>query len=360
MTITDIATPALLVDETLLDLNIREMAGYAERHGKKLRPHAKAHKCLEIAKRQVAAGAVGVCVATVAEAEMLARGGIADLLLTSPVADTSKCERMAAVAKTGARVAVVVDHVEQVQLYATAADEAGVQLDVLVDLDIGDHRTGVAPGGAALELAKVIVSHRDLSFKGLQAYSVKASHMSQQEGRGEFSAKALDQALHTKQLLENEGIESPEITGGSTGSYFEDATLPYVTELQAGSYPLMDVAYARIGVAAFRHALTVLTTVVSANQSDRVTVDAGFKALATDRPFGPDVMYIPGARFGWAGDEFGYVFLDRTEHRVCLGDRLRLIPPHCDPNVNLYDRIYLCDGDEVKEVWSVMDRHHGS
>ena len=134
--------------------------------------------------------------------------------------------------------------------------------------------------------------------------------------------------------------------------------LPFVTELQAGSYALMDVAYARIGIE-FGHALTVLATVISANQDDRVTVDAGFKAFATDRPFGPDVVGIPGARFEWAGDEFGYVYFDRMAHTVRLGDRLRFIPPHCDPNVNLHDRIHVCRGDEIVDIWSVMDRYHG-
>ena len=154
------------------------------------------------------------------------------------------------------------------------------------------------------------------------------------------------------------GIGSPVITGASSVSYAGDVTLPYVTELQAGSYALMDGAYARIGGVDFGHALTVLATVISANQTDRVTVDAGFKAFSTDRPFGPDVLDIPRARYEWAGDEFGYVFLDQSEQRLGSGDRVRFIPPHCDPTVNLYDRIHVCHGNEVQDIWSVMDRYH--
>jgi D-serine deaminase-like pyridoxal phosphate-dependent protein len=180
------------------------------------------------------------------------------------------------------------------------------------------------------------------------------------EGVAEYSAGALGLAAATKELLEKEGIPTTSISGGSTGTYAVDSQLPYVTELQAGSYALMDGAYARIGITEFAHALTVLATVVSANHPSRVTVDAGFKAFATDRAFGPDVIGIPGARHEWAGDEFGYVFPADGASRPRLGDRIRFIPPHCDPTVNLYDRIHVCDGDTVVDVWSIMDRYHAS
>lgn len=352
MTLADLATPALLLDAEIFDANLARMAGYAARTGKKLRPHAKAHKCAQIARRQIEAGAVGVCVATVAEAESLARAGIEDLLLTSPIADSAKCARVAALSPL---VAVVVDHAEQVELY----ERTGVKLDVFIDLDVGDHRTGIAPGEAALQLARLIQSKRSLTFRGLQAYSVRASHMQETEGRSEYSAGALRSALDTKRLLEAHGIPTQTITGGGTGSYSDDGALDCVTELQAGSYALMDVAYARIGRTEFGHALTVLATVVSANHADRVTVDAGFKAFATDRSFGPEVHGLAGAVFKWAGDEFGFVFLDREKHNLTVGDRLRFIPPHCDPNVNLYDRIHVCRANEIQEIWSVMDRYDG-
>lgn len=360
MRVEQLPTPALLLHADIFESNLRRMAEHAVRSGKQLRPHAKAHKCVEIARRQIAAGAVGVCVATVSEAELMARSGIASLLLTSPIADRSKCDRMAALAGLVPDVRVVVDHEEQVKLYAAAARANSVTLHVLVDLDVGDHRTGITPGAPALELARTIVGEKELEFGGLQAYSVRASHLSVTEGRSEFSANALQQAADTKVLLQSEGIAVAAITGGSTGTCFADSELPYFTELQAGSYVLMDEAYARIGLTEFGHALTVLATVISANHSDRVTVDAGFKAFSTDRPFGPSVQSLEGARYAWAGDEFGYVFVDGAAHRPRLGDRLRFIPPHCDPTVNLYDRIYLCRGDVVEDVWPVMDRYHGN
>jgi len=353
MNIQELATPALLLDIDTFESNLSHMAGQVSSAGKTIRPHAKAHKCVEIARRQIAAGATGVCVATVSEAELMVGAGIPNVLLTSPIADPLKSERVAALSNNRA---VVADQPEQVHMHSEAARRAGSSLSLLVDLDVGDHRTGIAPGPAARQLVERILATPGVVFHGLQAYSVRASHLHETDGRAEYSASSLQHALETKLLLESQGIEVPMVTGGSTGSYRADATLAYITELQAGSYALMDVAYARIGGIDFGHALTVLATVVSANHADRVTVDAGFKAFSTDRPFGPEPWDLPGARYDWAGDEFGFVFLDQAARRVKLGDRLRFIPPHCDPTVNLYDRIHVCRGDEVVEVWPVMNR----
>jgi 3-hydroxy-D-aspartate aldolase len=358
MRVAELPTPALLVDIDVLQSNIQRMSAHAENAGKRLRPHVKAHKCVQIARRQVEAGAAGICVATVPEAELMGRAGIESLLLTSPVADLAKCERMVALCRLVPDVAVVIDHPEQVELYARSANDAGCTLKILVDLDVGDHRTGVPPGEPAFELVKAILLNRSLTFHGLQAYSVRASHMSEAEGRESYNSGALECALHTQQILESHSIATPVITGGSTGSYADDSKLAYLTELQAGSYALMDGAYARIGIKKFGHALTVLATVVSANHPDRVTVDAGFKAFATDRPFGPDLKDNSSARYQWAGDEFGYIFFENASNRLRLGDRVKFVPPHCDPTVNLYDRIYACRGYEVEEIWPVMDRYH--
>jgi D-serine deaminase-like pyridoxal phosphate-dependent protein len=351
--IQDLSTPALLLDIDVFESNLEHMAEHVRAAGKILRPHAKAHKCAEIARRQIQAGAKGLCVATVSEAEVMTRAGLGDVLLTSPITDPRKCARIAGMAPG---ISLVVDHPEQVAMIAAAAERAGSQLGVLADLDVGDHRTGVSPGMAALQLVERIRACRSLIFQGLQAYSVRASHLHESEGRATYSASVLEAAVETRALLESHGIAVNRITGGSTGTYRTDCMLPYLTELQAGSFVLMDVAYARAGGIDFGHALTVLATVVSANHEDRVTVDAGFKAFSTDRPFGPEPLDLPGAHYEWAGDEFGSVYMDRGQHQVRLGDRLRFIPPHCDPTVNLYDRIHVCRGGEIIEAWPVMDR----
>jgi 3-hydroxy-D-aspartate aldolase len=331
----EIPTPALLIDLDAFEENVARAAREAAAAGKKLRPHAKAHKCVEIAKRQIAAGACGVCVATVSEAEMMAKAGIEGLLLTSPVADPLKIARI-----VSTRAMAVVDHVKQVRWYQEAGCAANVQVALLVDLDVGDHRTGAASIEQATDIALAIDQASHLWLRGVQAYSVSGSHGMDTE------RQALQLAAEARDAMALHGLHTDIISGGSTGAWDIDLTIPEITELQAGSYPLMDLAYQKLGVD-FKLSMTVMATVVSANHPDFVTVDAGFKAFATDRAFGPDPLDLPGASYRWGGDEFGYVDSNRPK----LGDRIAFIPPHCDPTVNLYDRIYACRGKEVEEIW---------
>ena len=335
----EIPTPALLLDLDAFETNIARMAQAAKAAGKQLRPHAKAHKCVEIARRQLEAGACGVCVATVSEAEMMSRAGITGLLLTSPVADPLKIDR---IVNTGAMV--VVDHLRQVRWYQEAASAANIQVSVLVDLDVGDHRTGAACLEDALEIALAIDQASHLWLRGVQAYSVSGSHGQEAGPTWKIAAEARDaMAAH--------GLHTDIVSGGSTGTWNVDLAIPDVTELQAGSYPLMDLAYKKLNVD-FANAMTIATTVISVNHEAFVTVDGGFKAFATDRPFGPEPIGLPGAAYRWGGDEFGYI--DNSKLR--LGDRVEFIPPHCDPTVNLYDRIYACRGNRVEHIWPVMER----
>lgn len=345
MITTELPTPALLLDADIFEKNIALMAAHAGKSGKRLRPHAKAHKCAEVARRQIAAGAVGVCAATVAEAEYLIAEGIRGVLLTSPITEISKALRIARLSKHDETLTVVVDHQFQVLMY----QRTGAELNVLVDIDLGDHRTGIAPGEPALALAKLV--NANLQFKGFQAYSVRGSHENGFEERSNFSRQALAPAAETRRRARAEVL-----TGGSTGTYNIDSQIEGFTELQAGSYVFMDLAYRKIGVTEFGNALTVLATVVSASHADRVTVDAGFKAFATDRPFGPEALDIRGVRYEWAGDEFGFVHLDSPSRELRLGNKIRFIPPHCDPTVNLYDRIYVHRGERVEDVWPIMGR----
>ncbi len=340
----DLPTPALLLDLDRFEANLARMMDLVRRSGKRFRPHAKAHKCPEIALRQVAAGACGICVATVLEAELMAGAGLTGLLLTSPLADPRK---MARVVATGAMV--VVDHVEQVTWYNDAATTTGRIVDVLVDLDVGDHRTGARSTAQALEIAHAVDRAARLRLRGVQGYSVLGSHAGGFDGRKRVSEAAFDGVAVTRDAMSAAGLSTEIITGGSTGTWEIDLALPAVTELQAGSFVLMDLAYRREGLD-FAHALTVLATVVSANHEAFVTLDAGFKAFSTDRGYGPEPLDLPGATYRWGGDEFGY--LDSAAPPK-LGAKLELIPPHCDPTVNLYDRIYACRGDEVLETWPV-------
>jgi 3-hydroxy-D-aspartate aldolase len=346
-----IPTPALVIDLDVLEANIARAAADARAAGKLLRPHLKAHKCVPIARRQLAAGACGMCVATVPEAELLAKNGVTGLLLTSPLGDPLKMARAVA---TGAMVTV--DHEAQVAWYQSAGAAAGRSVEVLVDLDIGDHRTGAATPEQALAIAQAVDRAANLRLRGVQAYSVSGSHGKDEAERRRISSGAFAAAQETVELFAKHGLQTDILSGGSTGTWTVDLTLPEVTELQAGSYPLMDLAYRKID-AGFPNAMTVLATVISANHADFVTVDAGFKAFSTDRPFGPEPADLPGGGYRWGGDEFGYIDVKDSAHKLKLGDRLQLLPPHCDPTCNLYERIYGCRGDVVEEVWPVMERY---
>ena len=342
-------TPVLLLDLDKFETNLARMAARIKESGKSLRPHAKAHKCVEIARRQVAAGAIGVCVATIAEAELMSAAGIPGLLLTSPLADPLKMARITQIsAKTGAMV--VVDHPQQVAWYNEAAGAANRKLDVLVDLDVGDHRTGARSPEDAAEIAEAVDQAAHLELRGIQAYSVLGSHAGGLEERKQVSAESFRVASRALGIMLRRGLSTEIVTGGSTGTWEIDMAVPDLTELQAGSYVFMDLAYRREGLD-FQNALTVMATVVSANHPGFVTVDAGFKAFATDRGYGPEAVDLAGSTYRWGGDEFGYV--DMADGLPKLGDRLEFISPHCDPTTNLYDRIYACRGEQVEAVWPV-------
>jgi D-serine deaminase-like pyridoxal phosphate-dependent protein len=272
-------------------------------------------------------------------------------LLTTPVASRVKTDRIAALVKSGNDICVVVDHPDQARLYQDSAAKVGARIHVLVDLDVGDHRTGIPCDERAIALARQIAGLSNLQFAGLQAYSVSGSHTEGTVERRNHSTKAIAQAAAIQRELLASGLDARTLTGASTGTWNIDTTIPELTEIQAGSYPLMDAAYRRIIGDDFAPAMTVLTTVISANHPDRVTVDAGYKSFATDRPFGPEAVGLEGVRWQWGGDEHGILHLENPSRPIRLGDSLEFIPPHCDPTVNLYDRIHVTRGERVVEIW---------
>jgi D-serine deaminase-like pyridoxal phosphate-dependent protein len=359
----NIPTPALVLDLDSFESNLKKMADHCRQAGRGFRPHAKTHKCPEIARRQIAAGAVGICVATVPEAEAIAAAGIGGILLTSPIVDPGKIARMVALAEGGGKIMLSVGHLRQVELLAAAAQEAQVTLDVLVDIDVGDKRTGVLPGEPAVALAKEIARSKHLTIRGVQAYAGHASHTVGFDERQRVSREAMAKAVQTRQLLQRAGFDAQILSGGSTGTYNIDSAIDGVTELQVGSFIFMDMDYRRIGgrggqsvYADFQPSLTVLTTVVSAAHPERVTVDAGTKAIDTTTAHRPECKTVPGLLYAKAGDEFGAVTLAPGAKLPAIGDRLEFIVPHCDPNVNLYDRLYACRGERVESIWPVAAR----
>jgi 3-hydroxy-D-aspartate aldolase len=358
----EIPTPALLLDLDRFERNLARMAAGVRAAGKALRPHAKTHRCPEIARRQVAAGAIGVACAKLGEAEVMAAAGVRGLLITTEIVTPAGIARLMRVLEVAPDTMVVVDHPDNVAALAAAAAAAGRVLDVLVDVDVGQRRTGVAPGGPAVELARAVAARRSLRLRGLQGYAGHCSHVVGWKARREASLGALAGLIETRRRLEREGLTVDVVAGGSTGTWDIDVECRGLTELQAGSYCLMDLDYRRIGgrdgdlFADFEMALTVLATVVSVPAPDRAIVDAGLKAFATDRPFPPEPVGRPGLTYGFAGDEHGRLTVSDPALRPRLGERIEFFPPHCDPTVNLYDRIYAVRGDEVAAVWAVAAR----
>jgi D-serine deaminase-like pyridoxal phosphate-dependent protein len=363
LTKSTIPTPALLVDLDAFEANLKKMADHCRQNKIGFRPHAKTHKCPEIAKRQVAAGALGICVATVPEAEAMAAAGIKGLLLTSPIVDGGKIARVVAIASGGGSIMLSIGHPREADLLAQAAEAARVNLDVLIDLDVGDKRTGILPGQPAVELAQHIARAKNLHVRGVQAYAGHASHTVGFENRQRVSREAIAKAVETKTLLQKAGFDAKILSGGSTGTYNIDAEIEGMTELQVGSYVFMDVDYRRIGgrdgnavYSDFQPSLTVLATVVSATHTGRVTIDAGTKALDTTTTNLPQAKSLPGLIYTKSGDEFGALSTDTGARVPAIGERLELIVPHCDPSVNLYERIFACRGDKIEAIWPIAAR----
>ena len=354
----DIPTPALLLDLDAFEQNIRTMASHLKARNKAFRPHGKTHKCPEIARRLIEAGAVGCCAARLSEAEVFAAHGIRGLLVTTAVVGTDKIARAIALARQAPDTMFVVDDERNVRDINDAAG-AGAPIKLLIDLYFG--RTGIEPGEPALKLAQLIDSLPNVTLEGLQSYDGQAAHTTPFAARGERTNGNMAKAVETKARIEKAGIRCSIVTGGSTGTYRFDSENPGMTELQPGSFIFMDLDYRGIGgpdgteYRDFQHALTVVTTVVS-RPAGFAIVDGGYKAFSTDRPFAPQPVDFPGVEYGWAGDEHGRLELSRANRDVKVGDRLEFIPPHCDPTVNLYDQIYALRGDRVEAAWPIAAR----
>jgi len=358
LTKADLPTPALIVDLDAFESNLKRMAEHVAGAGVALRPHAKTHKCPEIARRQVALGAIGVCAATVDEAEVMADAGISGVLLTSPIADRGKVARMVELKRRGRDILLAVSHSFEVELLDAEAQAADVTLDVLLDLDVGDRRMGIEPGIPAEALIERIGRCRTLNLIGVQAYSGAASHVVGHQERRAFSTTALEHAVETFDQLERRGFDPRILSVGSTGTFDIDVAIPGVTELQCGSYLFIDDDYRAIGGArpydAFAPSLSVLATVVN-ERDDLAVLDAGIKAFATDVPLLPTVIGRPDLSYTRRGDEFGQ--LSGPSGRLPrIGDRLALTVPHCDPTVNLYDRMYALRAERVEAVWPILAR----
>ncbi|MCK8785094.1 DSD1 family PLP-dependent enzyme [Roseomonas sp. NAR14] len=356
----EVDTPALLLDLDAFEANLDRMAEMVAATGARLRAHAKTHKSPVIARLQMARGAVGQCVQKVAEAEALAWGGIPDILVTNEVVGARKLARLAALTRI-AEIGVCADHPAQVAALEAAAEAAGVRLKVLVEIDVGPGRCGVRPGPEAVALAERIAASRHLRFGGLQAYHGRAQHMRTPEERRVAIAGAVEDTRRTVEQLRQRGLECAIVGGAGTGTFALEAASGVYNELQAGSYCFMDADYARNGEPPpFAHSLFVLTTVMSAPRDGAAAVDAGLKALAVDSGlplvWGRSAPEAGGVGYVGISDEHGTLRWEAGAAAPALGEKLRLVPGHCDPTVDRYDWYVGVRGGRVECLWPVAAR----
>lgn len=356
----DIDTPALVVDLDTLDANITKMAAFARRAGVRLRPHAKTHKCAAIARKQMEAGAVGICCQKVSEAEALADGGVTNILVTNQVVGERKLRRLAALSLR-VRLAVCADNPDNVSALDAAARAFGTTLPVLVEIDVGSMRCGVSPGEEAVLLAKRIADSDGLRFAGLQAYHGKAQHLRAFEARRQAIVSACEDVVRTTDLLKKNGLECEIIGGAGTGTFAFEAASGVYNELQVGSYVFMDRDYSlnlnaeREQQPEFLQSLFIQTTVMSTPEPDRVVTDAGLKSLTAESGL-PGVDGIEGADILDVSDEHTNIRFRDAGMRPDLGDIVRLVPGHCDPTVNLHDWIIGVRNGRVECIWPVSAR----
>lgn len=357
----ELDTPALLIDLDALEANIEAMAAHCRTTGQRLRPHTKTHKSVEIARRQVAAGAVGVCCATLGEAEVMGRAGIPGVHITSPVVRPNRIARLMALNAAADGLSVVVDHPDNMAALAEAAEAAGKPLTVFIDIDVGSRRTGVPSAQQAVALAIQADAAASLNYAGIQGYAGGLQHIYDWDERVRKGQEVADFLSETRRQLAAAGLEPPLITGGGTGTHDMDWRQGVLNELQAGSYIFLDTDYkavAHTGDAAtrFREGLFVQSSVVSAAQEDCVTTDGGLKAFATDCGMPELRRGAPaGARYTFAGDEHGRITF-ASDERIGLGAVVECLSPHCDPTVNLYSVYHIVRGDTLIDIWPVDTR----
>jgi D-serine deaminase-like pyridoxal phosphate-dependent protein len=346
----EVDTPSLLLDADALSANIRCMAAFFAGRHCRLRPHFKSHKCTQIARRQLEAGAVGITCAKLGEAEVLADAGIEDILIANQIVGRTKMFRLMELARR-ARPMVAVDSPDNVKMLSEAASHAGIRLRVLVEVDIGMHRCGVAPGEPAFELARVVASSPGLSFEGLQGYEGHSVDLRDEAERTEKTRAALKLLVDTRRRIERAGLPVNIVSGGGTGTYSLTGDYEGIDEVQAGSYAAMDWYYQDIRPE-FRQAQTILTTVISHAAPGLAIIDVGRKGVGAE--WGPPrIKEMPGAEVVKFGSEehIGIALPDGQQVRV--GDQIEIIPSHGCTTCNLY-REYIVDRNgTVTDVWPI-------
>lgn len=358
----DIQTPCLVLDLDALERNIKKMGDYAKAHGMRHRVHGKMHKSVDVAKLQEKlGGAIGVCCQKVSEAEVFVRGGIKDVLVSNQVRDPRKIDRLAQLPELGSRIIVCVDDIDNVAELSAAAQKHGTVLEVFVEIDCGAGRCGVTTSQDVVALAQAINAAPGLKFTGIQAYQGAMQHLDKYEDRKAKLDTAIEMVESAVKALTSVGLEPELVSGGGTGSYYFESNSGVYNELQCGSYAFMDADYGRIldkdgkriDQGEWENAFFILTQIMSHAKADKAICDAGLKAQSVDSglPFiygRDDVKYIK------CSDEHGVI--EDKNGALKVGEKLRLVPGHCDPTANVHDWYVGVRNGKVETVWPVSAR----
>jgi len=360
MHVSEIETPALVVDLDRMERNLARGAAYAKQHGLRLRPHTKTHKSVRIGRRQLELGAAGLTVAKVSEAEIMVEAAPSDLLVAYPIVGRTKLERLMAVARR-TRVTVALDSLLAARQLSAAAQATQVEIGVLAEFDAGLGRVGVAPGAALVALAQGIRNLPNLAFEGVTFYP---GHIKDLDESGLHALAQLSEL--TRSIAEDfrrAAIEVKIMSGGSTPTLYHSHRIEGLTEIRPGTYLYNDVNTMLSGACALEDcAATILATVVSTAREGHMIIDGGSKTFSSDRPVNsPEVTFghvveAPGARFHKMNEEHGFIDLARAERQFAVGDRVRVIPNHVCVAVNLHEQAYGLRGDQVEEIWKIDGR----
>lgn len=358
----DLNTPALIIDLDIFEQNIARMAEFMRHSGRKLRPHAKSHKSVQIAKAQIAAGATGICCATLDEAEVMVAGGIAGILITSPLTTNIKIGRLVELVRKAPNTMIVVDNAKNVDVLADAAAANNITLNVLIDVELGFGRTGVTSVDASEALARRIAEKHALHYAGIQAYGGHLQHTTDHAERLHLTRLAHRFIEDIIARLTMIGMPPAIVTGGGTGTHAIDGREGPFSEVQAGSYIFMDAEYRDVCFEEgsdwpFEHSLFVQTAVTSENNANMVTTDAGTKSFALNGPK-PRIATAEYAAlsYEYAGDEHGRVRGDSSLKFPELGEVIECIVSHCDPTVALYDIYHCVRNDRLVDIWPIGAR----
>jgi 3-hydroxy-D-aspartate aldolase len=358
----EIQTPCLILDLDALERNIKKMGDYAKAHGMGHRAHAKMHKSIDVAKLQEKlGGAAGVCCQKVSEAEVFARGGMKDILVSNEVRDPLKIDRLARIPKLGARTIVCIDDIANVPELSAATQKHATTLECLVEIDCGAGRCGVTTTADAVAIGNAIAAAPGLRFTGIQAYQGAIQHLDKYEDREARLSAAIAIVKQVVEALTVAGLPPELVSGGGTGSYYFESASDVFNELQCGSYAFMDADYGRIhdkqgkrlDESEWENALFILTSVMSHPRLDRAICDAGLKAQSVDSGL-PVVYGCRDVTYVKCSDEHGVLEDPRSVLKV--GDKLRLIPGHCDPTCNVHDWYVGVRKGMVECLWPISAR----